>query len=312
VRWFLALGAAVAALVVTACGSSRPSFMTSLPGFHRPAVRIGDKNFTEQFLLGQLYYQALTAQGYSVTLDPNIGPTTVTYKALTSGKLAMYPESVDTWNALIAGDHTSFPSARSAYRAAADWAARHHITLLRPTPFNDSGALAVTGAYARAHRLATLRDLRNVAASMTIGAPAQFQDSSTGLPAIERAYGFTPHAVTGIDLGMQAQVLAKNTVQAAYLTTTDGQLAGPQLRMLRDPLNILGWGNIVPVVTDKVLQEEGPAFARTINRVTRMLTLPVIRELNAEVDIGQQMPEAVARAFLLKHGLVPKGPAPGS
>ena len=71
---------------------------------------------------------------------------------------------------------------------------------------------------------------------------------------------------------MQSQVLVKNTVQAAYITTTDGQLAGRELRMLRDPLNILGWGNIMPVVTDKVLAEEGPAFARTINRVTRLMS----------------------------------------
>jgi osmoprotectant transport system substrate-binding protein len=305
------LGAVLGALILTACGSSSPSFNTSLPGFNRPAVTIGDKNYTEEFLLGQMYYQALTAQGYRVTLDPNIGQTEVTFHALVNGRLAMYPESVNTWNSLIAQYHTSFPSAASADRAAAAWARSHGITLLRPTPFNDTNALAVTTAYARAHGLSTLGDLRKVAAQMTLGAPPQFQDSSTGLPAIEHAYGFTPRAVTGIDIGTQAQELSKNVVQSAWITTTDGALAGSGLTMLRDPLDTLGWGNVVPVVTDKVLAEEGPAFARTINRVTRLLSLRVIRRLNAEVDVGQQTPQAVARAFLLRHGLVPKGPPPG-
>jgi osmoprotectant transport system substrate-binding protein len=271
-------------------------------------VTIGDKNTTEQFLLGQMYYQALTAQGYQVTLDPNIGPTSVTYQALTSGRLAMYPEYLDVWNALIAGNHEDFPSARSAYRAAAAFAGAHQITLLRRSQFTDTAALAVTTQYARAHGLSTLGDLRKVAGQLTIGAPPQFQDSSTGLPAIESAYGFRPRAVTGIDLGSQAKQLGTGVVQAAYITTTDGELASGQLKMLRDPLNVLGWGNVVPVATDKVLKAEGPAFARTINRVTRLLTLPVIRRLNAAVDIGAETPTAVARAFLLQHGLVPKGP----
>jgi osmoprotectant transport system substrate-binding protein len=301
----------LAALLLGACGSTSPSFSTSLPGFNRPAVTIGDKNFTEQFLLGQLYLQALTAQGYHVTLDPNIGTTSVTYQALTSGRLAMYPEYVDIWNQLIAGNHASFTTAAAAYRAAQAYARAHGITLLNRTPFSDTAALAVSTAYARAHGLETLGALRKVDAAMTIGAPPQFQDSSTGLPAIERAYGFTPRAVTGIEIGTQLTELTAGTVQAAYIATTDGALAGSQLTMLRDPLKVLGFGNVVPVVTDKVRAAEGPAFARTINRVTRLLTLPAIRRLNANVDIGKQLPAAVARAFLLKHGLVPKGPAPG-
>src|SRR5207237_777994 len=54
----------------------------SLPGTGRPPVTIGDKNFTEQFVLGELYRQALQAQGFSVQLNRNIGPTDVTLQAL--------------------------------------------------------------------------------------------------------------------------------------------------------------------------------------------------------------------------------------
>jgi osmoprotectant transport system substrate-binding protein len=301
--------AAVLAAILAGCGNTPPSFSTSLPGFNRPQVTIGDKNFTEQFVLGQLYYQALSAQGYQVVLDPNIGPTDVTYQALTSGRLAMYPEYVNVWDTAIAGYRQAFTSADNAYRAGQRWGTQHGFKLLKPSPFSDTDGLAVTAAYARAHGLSTLSDLRKVAAGMTIGSPAQFQNSSGGLPAVEQAYGFTPAGVTPLDLGSQSTELTSNTVQAAYITTTDGALFAGSLKMLRDPRAVLGYGNVVPVVTAKVLAAEGPAFARTINRVTRLLTLQVMRHLNAQVDIGSQTPAAVARAFLLKHGLVPKGPS---
>jgi osmoprotectant transport system substrate-binding protein len=272
-------------------------------------VTIGDKNFTEQFLLGQLYDQALTAQGYQVVLNPNIGPTQVTYQALTSGRLSMYPEYLDVWNTSVAGNTRSFRTDAGAYRAAQRWALAHGLRLLRPTPFSDTDTLAVTRAYGERHRLSTIGDLRKVAAGMTLGAPMQFQQASGGLPALEQAYGFTPAAVKTLDIGEQYQSLAQGTVQAAYITTTDGQLAGRSLRMLTDPRNVLGYGNAVPIVPLKVLAAEGPAFARTINRVTKLLTLKVMRRLNAEVDVAGRDPKVVAQAFLERHGLVPRSAA---
>jgi glycine betaine/choline ABC-type transport system substrate-binding protein len=54
---------------------------STLPGAGQPPVTIGDKNYTEQFVLGQLYLQALRAQGFTVTINQNIGPTDVSATA---------------------------------------------------------------------------------------------------------------------------------------------------------------------------------------------------------------------------------------
>src|SRR5260370_18219621 len=114
-----ALGTVAAMVVLAACGSSSSSSKApaasstpastpaststaattapatttgttaSLPGAGKPAVTIGDKNFTEEYILGELYTQALKAQGYNVTLKGNIGTTELTYKALQSGQIDM-------------------------------------------------------------------------------------------------------------------------------------------------------------------------------------------------------------------------------
>src|SRR6188474_3091919 len=68
-------------------GGGSSSSSSDQPGKGKPTLVLGTKNFTEEFVLGQLYKQALEAKGYTVNLKQNIGATEVTDKALTSGKI---------------------------------------------------------------------------------------------------------------------------------------------------------------------------------------------------------------------------------
>src|SRR5690348_908138 len=97
--------------------ASPPRTTTTSPGTGKPLVTIGDKNTTEQFVLGELYYQALEAKGFKVMLNRNIGPTEVTLKALQSGRLAMYTEYLQTWNTTLDGYRHRFRTTANAYQA---------------------------------------------------------------------------------------------------------------------------------------------------------------------------------------------------
>src|ERR1700751_534791 len=50
-----------------------PTPAASGPGAGKPAVTLGDKNFTEEYILGQLYAQARRAKGYTVKRKSEIG-----------------------------------------------------------------------------------------------------------------------------------------------------------------------------------------------------------------------------------------------
>jgi osmoprotectant transport system substrate-binding protein len=293
---------------VTTATTSSVTSTAALPGARKPTVTIGDKNYTEQFILGELYLQALQAEGFSVNLNQNIGPTDVTLPALATGRLAMYPEYLNVFNPTIAADQRHFRTSLGAYQAAQGYALSHGLQLLDPTPFSDTDAIGVTVGYALANHLNSIRDLRRVAPSLRIGGPLQFQKSSTGLPAIEQAYGFMPAAYQTLAVGAQYPALDAETIQAADLNTTDGQLASGDYRLLADPRDVFGWGNVVPVVSVQALTEEGPVFASTINRVSELLTTSVMRQLNQDVDISQEDPAAVAKQFLETHGLVSPTP----
>jgi osmoprotectant transport system substrate-binding protein len=291
----------------TAAGTSTSSSTSTLPGTGKPPITVGDKNYTEQFVLGELYAQALQADGYTVELNRNIGPTDVTILALQSGRLAMYPEYLDTWDSAVAGLRHSFRTEVGAYAAAQQYASAHGLSLLDPTPFSSTFALGVTVAYATQNRLRSLRDLRRVAQGLNLGGPPQFQQSA-GLPTVEQAYGFTPATFTQLALGDQYTALNAGMVQAAYVGTTDGELASGDYTLLRDPRRAFGFGNVIPVVSSKVLATEGPAFASVIDGVSAALSIGAIRQMNAAVDIAQLDPATVAKQFLETHGLIPPSP----
>jgi osmoprotectant transport system substrate-binding protein len=327
-RLLTAVAASLVILVVTACGGTKretstarvtalatattttttttTSASTSLPGTGKPPVTIGDKNYTEQFVLGQLYILALQANGFTVNIDRNIGATDVTIQALTTGRIAMYPEYLQTWNTAVAGYTHGFPTTFAAYQAGQRYALAHGLELLNPTPFSDTFAIGVTVAYAEQNHLRTISDLRSVAPTLTLGGPPEFQQGPTAqLPLIEQVYGVTPAAFKPLAIGDQYSALNDGSIQAADVNTTDGQLASGDYSLLGDPKNLFGYGNVVPVVSAKAIADEGPAFADTINRVSALLSTDVMRRLNAAVDIAGQNPNTVAKVFLETHGVIP-------
>jgi osmoprotectant transport system substrate-binding protein len=278
---------------------------TTLPGAGKPPVTVGDKNYTEQFILGELYYEALQAEGFAVQIDQNIGPVQVTMQALANGQLSLYPEYLDTWNSQIAGDTRQFKTRHGAYLAANRFARSKSLELLNPTPFSDTSAIGVTVNFAQQNHLHTIGDLREVEGNVTLGGPPQFQQGAVGLPALEQAYRLTPAGFKSLEIGAQYKALDQNAVQAADVNTTDAELTSGNYTLLGDPKRVFGVGNVVPVVSARVLAEEGPAFGATINRVSALLTLQTIRELNAGVDLGGLDPATVARRFLVDHGVIP-------
>lgn len=300
-----AAGSGTATPPGTASGTSTSTTTAALPGTGKPAVTIGDKNYTEQFVLGDLYREALQAQGYSVELNQNIGPTSVTVQALASGSLDMYPEYLNVFDTAVAGYTHGFSSQGAAYDAAQRYAEAHNLEVLTPTPFSDTSAIGVTVGYAEANHLHTMRDLTRVAPTLVMGGPPQFEQSHPGLSDLEHSYDFTPAVFKDLAFGDQYTALNTGQVLAADVNTTDGQLATGNYRVLGDPGNVLGWGNVVPVVASRALSREGPAFVETINRISNLLTVPVMRELNELVDVAGQDPATVAREFLETHGIIP-------
>jgi osmoprotectant transport system substrate-binding protein len=283
--------------------ASTPASSASGPGVGKPAVTIGDKNFAEENILGQLYAQALEAKGYKIALKENVGSSEIIYKALTSGQIEMYPEYTGTLLSAIANQTKEPASAAAAYTQAKAFVEQHGLTLLNYTPFYDSDALATLPSYASAHHLSSIADLKALGKSVTIGAPPEFATRFEGLLGLKQEYGVVP-TFKPISIELSYKALESGQVDVQNVFSTDGQLLSGKFKVLADPKHVFGFQNVAPVVKQSVLGAEGPAFAETLNKVSALLTIKAIQQMNAAVSIDKQSASSVAHQFLAANGLI--------
>jgi osmoprotectant transport system substrate-binding protein len=311
-----ALLTAVLALGFSACGSdddgkssSAPASTgstaaaTAQPGKGKPPVTLGAKNFTEQYILGELYGQALKAKGFSVTVKSNIGSSEITDKALTSGKIDLYPEYTGTILTAIAKMEDRPRSAEEAYELAKAFEAERGFTTLDKTPFFNADGLAVLPDYAEKHGLKTIADLAK-AGSFAYGAPPENKTRFQGLVGMKQEYGLDKVKFRPLAIGLQYKALDSRKIDVAAIFTTDGQLQGGKYTVLEDPKGVFGYQNVTPVVNAKVLAAQGPEFAATLDAVSAKLTTEAMQQMNAAVDLDKAKPAAVAKAFLDANGLL--------
>jgi osmoprotectant transport system substrate-binding protein len=308
------------AAFLTACGGTNYAPSTTVasipsgrPGEGKPAVTLGTKNFTEELILGQLYAQALEAKGFTVHLRPNIGPSEVVEPELLAGKIDLYPEytgvivsalaniNLGTGGAVASGPGPP-TSAKKAYEQAAKFEDQRGFKLLQPTPGQDRERIATLPAFARAHGLHTMSDLKKLD-SFTNGGPPENQTRYQGIVGMRQAYGLNNVKFSAYTIGDQYQALVRHRVQTIAIFATDGQLLGRRYAILSDPKNLFGFQNVAPVVRKSVLKREGPAFAQTLNAVSGRLTTAAMQRMNAQVVLDHRTPAAVAHQFLTSQRL---------
>jgi osmoprotectant transport system substrate-binding protein len=310
--------AVAAGVALAACGSSSSTSSTSTststsstgttasttagPGKGKPSVTIGDKNFPEELILGQLYAQALRAKGFTVALKENLGATEVADKLLTSGQIDMYPEYTGTILSVVANETAPPKSAAAAYTQAKAFEEGRGFTLLAATPFYDSDALAVLPAYAKAHSLTSIADLAPLGKKVTLIAAPEFATRAEGLVGLKKTYGINP-TFKPLSIGLTYTALDSHNADVADVFTTDAQLVGGKYTLLTDPKFVFGFQNVAPVVSKKVLAAQGPAFATTLNAVSAKLTTPAMQQMNSAVSLDKQSAASVAQKFLAANGL---------
>jgi len=314
-----ALAALIAAVGIAACGSSSDNttestssaggkasaqVIQSNPANNKVTVTIGSKNFTEEFILGNIYAQALKAAGYNVKTQLNLGSEQIALKALKSGQIDAYPEYTGTaltsfFNVKTADIPTDSTKAYDETKAEFT---KQGITALPPTPFTDSNAVAVTPATAKKLSLKNISDLSAKAGTLTLAGTPECRQREDCLLGLQQTYGLKFKSFTPVDPSLRHEVLQKGQADASIVFTTDGQIKANKEVVLGDDKNIFPPYNITLLVNDKVLQKAGPDFAKTVALVQKGMTTPVMQELNSRVDLDKQKPAAVATEYLKESG----------
>jgi glycine betaine/choline ABC-type transport system substrate-binding protein len=292
----------------TATSAEAPSnLIRPNPANGKTTVTVGSKNFTEEFVLGQIYAQALEAAGYDVKTRLDLGSEKVALQAIEDGEITGYPEYTSTvlgsFFGVPADDIPSDPA--KAYDDAKANLAKRGLVAYPPTPFANSNALGTLTATAERLGLKDVSDLAGKSEDLVLAGSPECRTRIDCLAGLERNYGLRFKRFTPVAIGRRYQVLDQGTADLSILFTSDAELASStRYTVLNDDKRLIPAGNVIFIASKKDAERAGPDFASTVERVQGNLTLPVVQALNSRVDIRKQNPAAVAHHYLSSLGYV--------
>jgi len=307
---FLSLG-------VAACGSDDDDTtgndegggggaIVSNPDNGKVTLTVGSKNFTEQIVLGEVYAQALEAAGYKVKKDLNLGSETVALKNVKAGQISGYPEYVSTaLTSFFEAEPEEVPAdATEAYEEAKADFEKEDLTAFPPTPFASANAVGTLKKTAEERDLKTVSDLEGQSEEMTLYGSPECRQRIDCLAGLEELYGLKFKKFVPVDIGLRYTVLDKGQADLSILFTTDPQLSAQADKyvILEDDKEVFPAGNVIWVTTPEVVEEAGPDYEKTIVQVQEGLTLKVMQELGARVELEKEPAAKVAAEYLESAG----------
>ncbi len=270
-------------------------------------VKVGTKDFTEEFIVGNMYKLMLEQAGAKVDYKENLGGTPVCQAAMQKGDIDLYPEYTGTGLFTVLKQPTIGLNAQQTYdQVAKGYKDQFNFVWLDPAPMNDTQALAMTQAGSQKFGIKTISDMVAKADQLTMIGPPEFQTREDGIPGIMKVYGdFKLKKYIPVDPGLKYQGLTNGQADVAVAFGTDGQIAADNLVVLQDNKNLFPISQITPVVRQQAL-DAIPGIKAVLNAVSPMLTDKVMATLNYEVDGKKREPADVAKEFLTAQGLLKK------
>jgi osmoprotectant transport system substrate-binding protein len=311
------LSALALTLGVAACGGSGDNStssgeeagggaIVSNPENADVSLTIGSKNFPEQEILGEIYAQALAAAGYKTKTDLNLGSETVALQTLKSGQISGYPEYASTALTSFFGlePEEVSPDAEKAYEKAKAEFEKEDLTAFPPTPFASANAVGTLKKTADELGLKTVSDLEGKSEELSLYGSPECRQRIDCLAGLEKYYGLKFKSFKPVDIGLRYTVLEKGQADLSILFTTDPQLSAESDKfvILEDDKHVFPAGNVIFVTKDSVAEEAGPDYEKTIVEVQKGLTLAVMQELDARVELEKQTPQQAAAAYLKSAG----------
>jgi osmoprotectant transport system substrate-binding protein len=270
----------------------------------RRSIRVGSKDFTEAFILGEMYALLLEDAGMPVDRRLNLGGTPVAHEGLLAGEIDVYPEYTGTGLVTVLKLPASSDREAVYETVAREYKSRYNLIWLTPAPMNNAQALAMTRARSSELGIRTISDMVARADSLKMIGPPEFEGREDGLPGLKRVYGdFTLQKYVAVDPGLKYQGLTSAQADVAVAFGTDGEIAALDLILLEDDKHLFPPYQVAPVVRAQAI-ERFPELGGVLNPLAPKLTDEVMRRLNNEVSGKKREPADVAREFLVQQGLI--------
>lgn len=258
-------------------------------------IVVGSGGVLEAQIIGQIYIDALKANGFQVTDQLNSGTRERYVPALKAGDIDLTPDFIGNLLYYLASNNSAVSSERAeqissitdlpGIEAAMPEALGPDLAIGEPAPGSDSDSVTVTSTTAERYRLKTIGDLAALSQRQTVTfmANSEFATRSVGVPGLEKNYGLRVDFRPNNDSGGQATIneLTSGRVTAADIYTTTPAITTEDLVVLEDPKNNFPANNVVPLIAKSKVT---PKLLGVLNAVSAKLTVTELRDLNYAVS----------------------------
>jgi osmoprotectant transport system substrate-binding protein len=277
-------------------------------------IDIGTKNFTEQFIVGNLMAILLEEKGYDVDLKTGMS-STVLREAMENGELDLSMDYTGTQWLSYTGHEFQGESPEEMYQKTKESDAENGLVWLDPIWCNNTYAIAITSEFAEENGVATLSDFAGYVTDMEGEVPFasdfEFYSRPDGILGLQLHYGFAfkPDSITTVLPGLTFEYLIEGRSTAAMVFGTDPAVVKYNWVVLQDDKNFWPPYDLAPYLRQEVLDAK-PELADLLNQLTAAFpqdpaaARAEMTALNAMVDVDMMEPEDAARAWLEDKGLI--------
>ena len=259
--------------------------------------------FAENRIVAEMYAQVLEQAGYSVERQFDLESREVSQNALESGQIDLKPEYLSSL--LLFLDPNARASSHPAVVAGQEdeLLRQRGITILTPSPAQDTNEFVATFDTARHYHLSTLSSLAVAAGQLKMGGSPECPQRPYCLPGLKRVYGIVFDDFEPLDVGGPQTVasLKGGSVQIGLLFSTDPSIRENGFVPLVDDKHLQNAENITPEIRSEVLDDD---VGNLLDAVSARLTTEKVTELVGQVVIDGRSVAAVAKAFLTANRLL--------
>jgi osmoprotectant transport system substrate-binding protein len=306
----LALGAALLALVMSACapGGSGSSPSASGTAVELPDVSVGSADFYEAAVVGEMYAQALEAKGYAVERHLNIGERPAVHAAMDADEINLIPEYLGGLAGQLTGATELASDPQEAWDNLQEPLAEKGWVAFAFSPGTDADGFAVRQETATELDLATMTDLAGVADQLVWGLAPGCPENPVCGPGLNEVYGIDISALDVESLGPcsteMADALNNEVVDVGQVCTTQPDIVTFNFALLEDDMALQPAQNMTAVATQELVDAAPADFAETLDAINEALTTEALTQLGVEIVVDQTDMADVARSFLEDNGLL--------
>lgn len=265
-------------------------------------VRIGNREFAEHRILGQLLAVYLESKGYKTKVS-NYPNSWSLFTALQNGDIDVYGEYIGTLYGAILSQSKTLSQDETYHYVKNRLEERDGITLLKPLGWSNDYLLTVTPETAKKYRLKTISDLIPLANQMILGSDPEFAYRKDGLIGLSEKYtGLNFRYTKSMPQALTYKALVDGTVNIIASYSTDGQIEQYGLVTLIDDRQFFPPYNVTPLLKMD-FAAENPELVAALEKLHNQWTNEEMKKYNFMVDEGQD-PRSVAEMMLRDKGLI--------